>query len=201
MKILKVTLIALLAVCLTAVVAMAEPGKGKGEAKGHDKEAVHENHGAAQAENHGATAKVEAHLRNALRKQARAAQEEQPGEPSAPPPVPNEEKPGLRHGTLKSAEQALVKLEHARWAYNPNDTRGQGNMGRVDMMDPYGHDKDSDRLELYGNRGRVIREVPESEPPPQEPPQEEPPAPQPPPPQPPQEEPPAPQPPPDWPPF
>ncbi len=163
MKVLKVTLIALLAVCLTMGAAMAEPGKDKG--KGQDKPAVHENHGA--------TAKAAAHLRNALRKQARA-QGEQPGEPGGPAD-PAEEKPGHRYGTLKSAEEALGKLEHARWAYNPNDTRGQGNMGHVDMLDPYGHDKDSDRLELYGNRGRVIREVPEPEPPPEEPPPPEPP--------------------------
>jgi len=30
-------------------------------------------------------------------------------------------------------------------------------MGRVDMQDPFGHDKDSDRKELYGNNGRPIR--------------------------------------------
>ena len=43
-------------------------------------------------------------------------------------------------------------------------------MGRPDMLNPYGHDKDSDRLELYGNRGRVIKEVepaPEPEPEPE----------------------------------
>ena len=173
MKILKVTLIALLAVCLTMGAAMAKPGKGKG--KGQDKSAVHENRGAA--------ARAAAHLRNALRKAARA-QGEQPGAPGAPAD-PVDAKPGRRYGTLNSAEEALGKLERARWAHNPNDTRGQGNMGNVDMLDPYGHDKDSDRLELYGNRGRVIREVPEPEPPPEEPPPE----------------PPDPEPPPDFPPF
>ncbi len=62
--------------------------------------------------------------------------------------------------TLNDAKTALEKLENSRWAYNPNDTRGQGNMGQVAMIAPYGHDKDSDRMELYGNRGRVIRPEP-----------------------------------------
>jgi len=68
---------------------------------------------------------------------------------------------------LNDAKTALEKLENSRWAYNPNDTRGQGNMGRVTMIAPYGHDKDSDRMELYGNRGRVIRSEPEPTPTPE----------------------------------
>lgn len=86
---------------------------------------------------------------------------------------------------LEGLESALGKFEHSKWFYNPHDDRGQGNMGKVDMLDPYGHDKDSDRLALYGNRGRVIRIVeplPEPEPPPsQEPPPEPEPEPEPPP--------------------
>lgn len=66
-------------------------------------------------------------------------------------------------------------LERARWFHNPNDERGQGNMGKVDMIAPYGHDKDSDRKELYGNRGRVVREPePEPEPDPEPEPEPEP---------------------------
>jgi hypothetical protein len=64
---------------------------------------------------------------------------------------------------FEQALRQLRTLDHSRWNYNPNDTRGQGNMGKVDMMDPYGFAKD-DRKELYGNRGRPIRE---SEPPPE----------------------------------
>ncbi len=67
---------------------------------------------------------------------------------------------------------AMNRLENSRWYHNPNDDRGQGNMGKVDMLDPYGHDKDSDRMELYGNRGRLIRlldPVAEPEPPPESP--------------------------------
>lgn len=60
-------------------------------------------------------------------------------------------------------------LNQARWAHNPHDTRGQGNMGKPDMLDPFGHDKDSDRKELYVNNGRPIR-VEEEPPPPEEPP-------------------------------
>jgi len=60
---------------------------------------------------------------------------------------------------LKDLNQSLLKLNNARWSYNPHDDRGQGNMGKVDMLDPYGHDKDSDRMELYGNRGRVIKQM------------------------------------------
>ncbi|MFH1640399.1 MAG: hypothetical protein ABIA66_00390, partial [Candidatus Omnitrophota bacterium] len=65
---------------------------------------------------------------------------------------------------VQEALRAIEELRHSRWWYNPNDTRGQGNMGQVTMLDPYGQDKDSDRMELYGNRGRVIRDEPEPEP-------------------------------------
>ncbi len=66
---------------------------------------------------------------------------------------------------LNNLDKALNKLNKARCNYNPNDIRGQGNMGRVNMLDPYGHDKDSDRMELYGNRGRVLKEsIPKPEP-------------------------------------
>jgi hypothetical protein len=60
----------------------------------------------------------------------------------------------------EKADRALDligSLNRARWSHNPHDTRGQGNMGKVDMLDPFGHDKDSDRKELYGNNGRPIR--------------------------------------------
>lgn len=76
---------------------------------------------------------------------------------------------------LNSLTKALSKLHTARYNYNPNDTQEQGNMGKVNMLDPYGHDKDSDRMELYGNRGRAIKEpVIEPEPEPQPEPEPEP---------------------------
>lgn len=39
---------------------------------------------------------------------------------------------------------------------NPRDERGQGNMGKPNMRDPYGHDKESGREK--SERGRPIRE-------------------------------------------
>ena len=55
-------------------------------------------------------------------------------------------------------KKLIASLEKARWSQNPHDERGQGNMGKPKMLDPFGHDKDSDRKELYGNNGRPIRE-------------------------------------------
>ncbi len=70
-----------------------------------------------------------------------------------------------KNRVLFNLNKALKKLRHARWFYNPNDARGQGNMGKPDMLDPYGHDKDSDRKELYGSNGRVVKLLePEPEP-------------------------------------
>ncbi len=50
----------------------------------------------------------------------------------------------------------LGALGKARWSYNPNDERGQGNMGVPRMNAPYGHDKDSGREK--SERGRPIKE-------------------------------------------
>lgn len=63
----------------------------------------------------------------------------------------------------RKLEQSLNRLENDHFANHPLDTRGQGNMGKPDMLDPYGFNKDN-RLELYGNRGRVIKEEPVPEP-------------------------------------
>lgn len=43
------------------------------------------------------------------------------------------------------AEELISSLERARWSQNPHDKRGQGNKGKPNMKDPFGHDKDSDR--------------------------------------------------------
>ncbi|MBN3037875.1 MAG: hypothetical protein JW869_00495 [Candidatus Omnitrophica bacterium] len=64
----------------------------------------------------------------------------------------------LHLARLQNALDALHGKEHARWNNNPNDERGQGNNGKPDMRDPYGHSKD-DRKEETGNRGRPIREI------------------------------------------
>jgi len=60
---------------------------------------------------------------------------------------------------VESLLKSLNKFEKARWDYNPHDTRGQGNMGKVNMRDPYGFDKDSGREK--SERGRPIRETEE----------------------------------------
>jgi len=66
---------------------------------------------------------------------------------------------------IKDLNRSLLKLNNSKWSYNPHDDRGQGNMGKVDMLDPFGHDKDSNRKILYGNNGRVIKQIaPEPEP-------------------------------------
>ena len=74
---------------------------------------------------------------------------------------------------LRDLDYSLKKLNNLKFANHPKDDRGQGNMGKVDMLDPYGFSKD-DRMELYGNRGRIIRisepePVPEPIPPEPEP--------------------------------
>jgi hypothetical protein len=78
---------------------------------------------------------------------------------------------GIAQGAQRNLlRQEQTRDERSRWWYNPNDDRGQGNMGNVTMLDPYGHDKTSDRKALYGNNGRVIRTEPAPEPPPELPP-------------------------------
>ena len=59
----------------------------------------------------------------------------------------------------KRMRELLDKKNNAKWSHNPNDERGQGNMGRVDMIAPLGHDKAFDRKSLFGNNGRVVRKL------------------------------------------
>ena len=63
---------------------------------------------------------------------------------------------GIGHSKHK-AKNLFAALGKARWAHNPHDKRGQGNMGKPKMRDPYGHDKDSGREKSA--RGRPIRET------------------------------------------
>lgn len=63
-------------------------------------------------------------------------------------------------GKLREHKEHGKGKDNARWNFNPKDDRGQGNNSKHDMLDPYGHSKD-DRMELYGNRGRVIRQIEE----------------------------------------
>jgi len=69
-------------------------------------------------------------------------------------------KPGNGKGKGQSKHKAknfFAALGKASWAHNPHDKRGQGNMGKPKMRDPYGHDKDSGREKSA--RGRPIREA------------------------------------------
>jgi len=51
----------------------------------------------------------------------------------------------VRNDRANRALDLLDSLDRARWSHNPHDDRGQGNMGKPDMQDPFGHDKDSGR--------------------------------------------------------
>ena len=160
MKLWKVTLIMVLITALSLGVAYAAP-KDKddpGQGKGQSIERTHpESPGRALGKDKQSRVKLQAQIRQfrtltvgkriSIRPSAREQNEQ----------------------ILKKLQESLAKLERSRWAYNPNDTRGQGNMGRPAMISPYGQDKDSDRLALYGNRGRVIKEPEPTPTPPPEP--------------------------------
>jgi hypothetical protein len=49
---------------------------------------------------------------------------------------------------LEKLQRALERLNGSKWFYNPNK-------GGPEKLPPFGHDKESDRKELYGNRGRT----------------------------------------------
>jgi hypothetical protein len=68
---------------------------------------------------------------------------------------------------LEKLQKALEKLNGSKWFYNPKK-------GGPEKLPPFGHDKESDRKELYGNRGRPIRVAPEPPPPEPIPPEPEP---------------------------
>lgn len=58
-----------------------------------------------------------------------------------------------------AAAARKTQLAHMMFSDHPQDPRGQGNMGRPDMQDPHGHDKDRSRLE-QGNQGRPCMQDP-----------------------------------------
>jgi hypothetical protein len=55
------------------------------------------------------------------------------------------------------AKNLFTALKKTTLVHNPHDKRGQGNMGRPKMRDPYGHDKESGREKSA--RGRPVREA------------------------------------------
>ena len=206
MKLFKTLLAVILVIFLIVQPAFSAPkgdGNGNGKAKGHDKfeepkpQKEHKNH---KAEDKGLK---RGHLINHAQKQSTTA---------ASCPEPQKSFVGNKHIiqsemqlTLKNLQGVLQKLQHSKWWYNSHPESQGGNMGKPEKLDPYGHDKDSDRMELYGNRGRVIK-TPVSEPEPEPtlpPPEPEPePEPTPPPPEPePEPTPPPPEPEPELPPF
>lgn len=161
----------------------APGGNGKGNAKGHDKfeqPKGNKNHEAkGQIKNKGL--KRGHAIDHAKKQSTEAASSPEPQIPAA----------GNKHNletemqfTLKNLHGVLNKLQNSKWWYNPHPESQGGNMGKPEKLDPYGHDKDSNRMELYGNRGRVIKTPivepePEPELPPPEPEPELPPPPEP----------------------
>lgn len=167
MKVLKALSIGILMLTLAVgPVYSASNGKGEGKGKGREEKTNHRADPLTRGKGN---------KKGLLRRRAIDRDREQL---DAREYLPEEPGPIIEEGTilinfiLIDLREALFELENARWSYNPHDERGQGNMGEVDMLAPYGHDKDSDRMELYGNRGRVIRAVePEPEPTPEPDPQ------------------------------
>jgi hypothetical protein len=163
MKVLKMLLITLAMLALAFNLSLAKndkdegEGEGKSMGKGH---AIETSGQKAHPQHPGKSLRLlqrQDNLRLAPRERQRYAPFHQPNRQNE------------NRLALADLKKALQQLEHSRWAYNPNDTRGQGNMGRPNMLDPYGQNKDN-RMELYGNRGRVIKEVaPEPPAPPPDP--------------------------------
>lgn len=194
MKIVKTVFIGIVAVVLASAQAYCEPGKGKGKAEGHDKQNQSQS-------NKGQSSNVQSNAQSTEKRVYRTEKGRKEADLRANIPAHAKgndsviranhsaridrgrsidhkeikEAKNKNEKTLMELEKALHKLEYSRWLYNPHDKRGQGNMGKVNMLAPYGHDKNPDRMELYGNRGRVIRiGEPESEPQPEPTPEPEP---------------------------
>ena len=54
--------------------------------------------------------------------------------------------------TSARTKNVIDSLTKSRWAHNPNDDRGQGNMGKPEMISPFGFDKDSGRQKWERSR-------------------------------------------------
>ena len=157
---------------LAASAAYCAPKENNGKAKGHetDKPANTQstnNNGQGHLNN-----RSNSHKKDSQHKRAIEVEKNIPEADSQMPQKPGNQRDAYMSretghtAMLHNLEKSLRKLHRARWAYNPKDTRGQGNMGNVDMLDPFGHDKDSDRKELCGSNSRVIKVI-EPEPPPE----------------------------------
>ena len=170
---------------LVLIVAPLYSAPKEDKGKGHNKsEEVNEPPGQVKNDNKGNKGLKRGHANNKKGLRRKHAIDKIKGEASLRENIPGQETKQEVHQRimerenqkiLNNLEKALQKLEHSKWAYNPKDTRGQGNMGKPDMLTPFGHDKDSDRKELYGSNGRVIKIEPTPEPPPDPDPEPEPP--------------------------
>lgn len=163
MKILKTVFIGMVALALVTS-AYGEPGKGQGKAKGHEKENQGQSNNGNQSSDAQATGQTSETRRHVTEKGRNDATVRATRPDAGQSVIRANQVSRIERG--KSAERsaekkgkelvdALVKAEKARWSYNPHDNRGQGNMGKPDMLDPYGFDKNSGRE--GSDRGRPIR--------------------------------------------
>lgn len=148
MKTLKLLFIGMLVVAMATSVAYAAPG-GNGRGKGPKKEKKEKTHQPNEKRSRAAErgrkqADLRANLPETANGNARSRASGRRDEHS-------NRKEDKAHG-----RDFAKSFEKARWSHNPHDDRGQGNMGKPNMRDPYGHDKDSGRE--GSERGRPIRE-------------------------------------------
>jgi hypothetical protein len=164
-KILTVTLIIIFAVSLSVDLTLAAPkgnnGKGNGkQGQGSGNGNVNNNNGGGNGKA-GAQAAVNNSRKHANVRANRPAKE---GAGVNSDKLAKLTEKGRRskagekgnRGIGKKGKDFFAALGRARWSYNPHDERGQGNMGKPAMRDPYGHDKDSGREK--SERGRPIKE-------------------------------------------
>jgi hypothetical protein len=141
MKAIKLLIITLLILIFSASLAFGEKGgKGRGKAKGLYKQKNHpvqtEKLGTASLQHN---LKIDHPHRDFIQESIITVQGTGSGRDKS-------FERGEKVSIMEYLDGALKKTGNAQWGLNPHDLRGQGNMGRPDMIAPYGHDKDSDRL-------------------------------------------------------
>lgn len=155
MKILRWLFIGVVTVALIADPVYGEPGKGQGKGQGRGNQGQIRGKSAS----HAATPEGRKDIIHRGRKDEKIRANR-----------PDDQGTKIGHAAKidrgRSADHRQIKeakvhvkgflnaLEKARWSYNPNDERGQGNMGKPKMRTPYGFDKDSGRE--GSERGRAI---------------------------------------------
>lgn len=156
MKTFKILLAVMLVLFLIVQPAYSAPKEdNNGKAKGHDKfeePKVHKEHPKHEAKGKGLK---RGYLLNQGQQKANVVEFF-----PEPKKLPLKNKHAVQSEmqlTLTNLQEVLNKVQNSKWWYNAHPESESGNMGKPEMLDPYGHDKDSDRMELYGNRGRVIK--------------------------------------------